>query len=330
MPRGLQPVTRRIESVELGGLRAGGELPVVVLRAESAGPTVAVTANVHGDEVTGLAAVHELDRRLQSELVAGRAVLYPSLNPSGLRRQQRAQPVDGVDMNRVFPGDPEGSGASRLAGRIWHDLARWSPDALLDLHADSTIAIPYAIVDRSVALKGSARRDMEQTTEAMAQATGLTVLREYPDDLYVRFRLDRSLAGAMVNHASVPAITLEVGPRRAVDPRAVEVTVAALMGVLAHLGLVKPSTPRGALPRVEGGPWRRGAAPSAHQPGLFVPALAPGRTFRVGEVLGRVHALDGTVREVITASHNGVVVSWSESAWIDTRGVPGTVGIEEA
>ena len=315
---------RRVEHIALGA--GGDDLPVVVLAARAPGRSVAVTANVHGDEVTGLAAVHELDRVLQRELVRGTAVLVPTLNPRGLVQQRRVQPVDGLDLNRVFPGNADGQGATKVAGAVWRGLVGRRLDALVDLHADSAVAIPYAIVDRATHLQGEGRRRMDAAVLGLATASGLTVLREYPDELYVRFRLDRSLAGAMVNHASVPAVTLEVGPRRAVSAEAVGVMVAAVMRILQHLELVgqAPAAPR---PQIPGGPWRRSAAPRVRTAGLFVPSLAPGSAFRSGEVLGEVRAVDGTVREVVRADQGGIVVSWSENAWIDPRGVPGTLGL---
>ncbi len=302
-------------------------LPVVQLRAPEPGPVVIVTANVHGDEVTGVVAVHRLDDRLTATLLRGSVVLYPSLNPQGLQQQQRVQPGDGVDLNRVFPGDLEGQGATRLAGALWADLSSRRPDALVDLHADSAVSIPYVNVDRATHLHGTGRERMDGAVRAMAEASGLTVLHEYPDDQYVRFHLDRSLAGAMVNHANVPAVTLEVGPRRAVDPDAVDRAVDAVLRIIGHLGLVRDVPPP---PSVDpGGPWRRTAAPRLQSTGVFEPALGPGARFAAGDILGTVRALDGTVREVVRAEVAGLVVSWSESAWHDARGVPGTLAVLE-
>lgn len=317
---------RRIDSIALPG--AGREPLAVVVHSTGAGPAVAVTANIHGDEVTGVAAVHALDELFPNLLVHGTVVLYPSLNPKGLARQQRAQPDDGVDLNRIFPGERDGNAAARHAALLWQDLVERKLDALVDLHADSAVAVPYVIVDRATHLRGAARPRMDVALRAMADASGLTVLHEYPEDQYVKFRLDRSLAGAMVNHAGVPAITLEVGPRRAVDPRAVRVTVAAVLRILRHLGLVEQA-PDDALPRIEGGPWRRVAAPRVRYGGVFEPTLAPGDRFEEGAILGTVRAVEGTVREVLHAATPGVVVSWTEAAWIEARGVPGTLAVAE-
>ncbi|MBX2802444.1 MAG: succinylglutamate desuccinylase/aspartoacylase family protein [Myxococcales bacterium] len=317
-------VARRVDLLSLG---TGHEaLPLLVLTADRPGPCVAVTANVHGDEVTGLAAVHALDRILTAELTCGCVVLVPSLNPRGLMMQRRVQPDDGLDLNRAFPGDPDGQGAARIAGTVWRGLMQRSLDVLVDLHADSAVAIPYAIVDRSIRLSRPEREAMDTRLVGIAEASGLTVLREYPDDLYLRFRLDQSLAGAMVNHGKVPAVTLEVGPRRAVSGESVRTTVTAVLRILHHMGNVA-QPPAGALPRLQGGPWRRAAAPRVRTAGVFVPSRDPGATFRSGEALGEVRGVDGTVREVVRADADGLVVSWSENAWIDARGVPGTLGL---
>jgi uncharacterized protein len=340
---GPNAITRRADAIALGIERDA--VPVIALVA-SARPVVAITANIHGDEVTGVAAVHALDEQLRSSLRVGTVVLYPSLNPRGLVSQQRVQPVDGVDLNRVFPGDPKGQGASRLAGLLWADLLSRTPDAVVDLHADSAVAIPYVIVDRATTHRGDARTRMDRAVLEMAEASGLTVLHEYPEDQYVRFRLDRSLAGAMVNHANVPAVTLEIGPRRAVDPRAVRQALAAVQRILHHLGLVDAPISSGGPtpgissggptpgigdrpPRLPGGPWRRAAAPRVQSPGVFEPTLLPGDAFEAGDVLGVVRALDGTVRELLHAELPGIVISWSETAWVDARAVPGTLGLRE-
>ena len=233
MPDLRERVVRRTSTLELERRGASREVvPVSVLEA-SDGPTVVVTANVHGDEATGVAAVLHLQQRLEELLLVGRVVLYPSVNPHGLRLQQRPVPADGVDLNRAFPGDRGARGAEGVAGRLWADLERRAPDLVIDLHADSVVAVPYTILDRPVSLEGEARRHMERRLDDLAHAAALLVLQEYPDDQYVRFALDRSLAGAMVNRGAVPAITIESGPRRWIAAPAV---AAALACRAASLG----------------------------------------------------------------------------------------------
>lgn len=316
---------RTIERVRL---QVGRTIPVIVLDTQRVGPTVLVTANVHGDEVTGTVAVHRLDGVLNRELARGRVVLFPTLNPGGLEARSRVVPDDGADLNRLFPGDVEGGTSEHMAAQLWEVLLGWRPDALVDLHADSAIAIPYAICDRAVRLQGASRREMTAELVDLGRASGLTLLHEYPDEEYLRFSLDRSLAGAMVNHAGVPAITVESGPRRSVDGPSVQVTVDAVRRILVHLGLSE-----GALAadpsRVEGAVWRRTSGPRTRRAGVFVPALAPGVRFRGGALLGTVHGLEGEVVDELWAPAPGLVVSWIESGWVEARGVTGTLGLEE-
>jgi len=317
-------VVRRTTSLELERRGAAREVvPVSVLEAGASGPTVVITANVHGDEATGVAAVLALQQRLEQVLLAGSVVLYPSVNPHGLRLQQRPVPADGVDLNRAFPGDRGGRGADGVAGRLWADLQRRQPDLVLDLHADSVVAVPYTIIDRPVSLRGDQRRQMERRLEDLAHAAGLLVLHEYPDDLYVRFGLDHSLAGAVVNDMQVPALTLEVGPRRAVDPASVDVTVGAVLRILLRQGMVADAPTARRLPQ---GQLRRTSAPRVRRPGVFVPVVRPGEAYRADDLLGVVRGLDGHARDEVRAEAPGVVVSWSEGAWLDVGAVPGTLG----
>jgi predicted deacylase len=300
-------------------------LPVVAWAHPTPGPSVVITANVHGDEVVGVAAAHALDERLGAILRRGSVAIYPSLNPRGLAAQSRFHPEDGVDLNRVFPGEPRGTGAARVAHAVFADLAARQPDLVIDLHSDSPSSVPYALVDRATAHPPTRRQELERRMVGLARASGLFVLLEYPTDEYVRFRLDRSLAGAVVNHLGVPALTFEIGARRAVDPASVRLVVEAVERVLGAMGLadVSPSTTSPA------GAWRRAAAPRVQASGLFEPRLAPGEVFGAGEVLGTVRAIDGTIREVVRAETPGRVISWTEQPWLEVRSVPGTLAVAE-
>lgn len=314
---------RHTTSLELERRGAAREVVPVTVLSAGEGPVVAITANVHGDEATGVAAVLQLQVQLEDSLERGSVVMYPSVNPHGLRLQQRPVPADGVDLNRTFPGDSGGRGAPGVAGRLWADLQRRNIDLLIDLHADSVVAVPYTILDRPVRLAPAPRARMEARLQTLAAATGVLVLEEYPDELYIKFRLDKSLAGAVVNDMGVPALTLEIGPRRAVDPASVAITVGAVLRILHAEGMLSEAPP-GNPPVQER--LRRTSAPRARRPGVFVPTVAPGAAFVPGDVLGVVRGLDGECRDEVRAVQRGVVVSWSEGAWLDAGAVPGTLG----
>lgn len=307
---------RSVSRVSYGG--RGGDLYVVTvnphMRAER-GPVVVVTANVHGDECTGSGAALRLLPILESELLHGAVHIYPSLNPDGLERRVRRVPEDDQDLNRQFPGDPAGTPAERLAHAAWTDIAARHPDLLVDLHADAPGALPYALVDRAASLKGEPRRTLEAASLRAAEATGLTVVNEYPDDRYLRFRLDRSLSGAALNRLRIPAVTIEAGPRLVLDPDAVGLTVRAVLGTLTRLGmLASPAPPH--PQRVPGGPWRRENGPRASTTGLLLPRVRAGVLLERGQVVAEVRGFSGALLEEVVADSRGFVLAPAERSHV--------------
>ncbi len=282
-------------------------------------PVVIVTGNVHGDECTGVGACLRLADELEGVLLRGAVHLYPSLNPEALERRTRRHPDEDVDLNRLFPGDVAGSPAERLVHATWNDMSARSPDLVVDIHADAPGALPYVLTDRAVALKGAERVRLEAECADLAAATGLTVLQEYPDDRYARYRLDRSLTGAVLNRMHVPALTIEAGPRLILDARAIEIAVRAVRGILAALDMVE-STP-GPQPSRLPGAWRRDSGPRAGVAGLLVAVADPGVPLKRGEVLAEVRSLGGAVLERLRAQGDGFVVSFVERAHV-VSGVP--------
>lgn len=314
--------------IQIDGSVGTPPLSVLTLEATENGPCVVVAANVHGDEVTGLVAVQRLSEQLSGVLRRGRVVLFPSLNPGGLAASTRGVPADGADLNRCFPGRRRGRASERLADVIWTEITGQKPDAVIDLHADSAASIPYALLDRAVRPGTVTRRELTRRVGELGAATGLTVVNDYPEELYLRYALDRSLAGALVNKAMIPAVTIESGPRRRIDPGAVDAALGAVHGVLASLGVVAgPATLHPT--RVDGVSWRREGAPRTQITGWFDPRLEPGQTFERGQELGVVRHVDGRVLESVSAAVDGLVLSWSETTWAAAGSVVGTIAVRE-
>jgi predicted deacylase len=322
-------LNRTVSRVLIGGRRGAtvADLPVIEWRSPRPGPNVVVTANLHGDEAVGVAAVHRLDQWLGTVDFAGTVSLYPSCNPLGLASQTRLVPGDDVDLNRSFPGSPRGAYAARLAAALWRDLCARRPDVVIDLHADSPLSIPYVIIDRPVRHVAGGRRELAARVARLAEATGLTVLREYPDDLYIQLGLDRSLAGAVVNLLGAPALTIEAGPRRYVSLESVEVAVDAVRGVLGAMSVVDEPV-RVHSSRVPG-VWRRAGSARTRKAGVLRPELKPGEVFYRGDRVASLLSLTGVVEEEVTAVATGIVVSWVELAWVAAGGVIGTLGVVE-
>ncbi|MFZ5481038.1 MAG: succinylglutamate desuccinylase/aspartoacylase family protein [Myxococcota bacterium] len=289
-------------------------------RGAARGPCAVVTANVHGDECVGVGAILRLAPALEARLTKGTVHLYPTLNPEGLERRSRKVPEDDQDLNRLFPGDGNGSPSERLAHAVWTDICARQPDVVIDLHTDAPASLPYALLDRATGLRPGPRAQVEGGARRIAEASGLTVLHEYPEDRYARYRLDRSLTGAVLNRLQVPAITVEAGPRLYLDPDAVDTVTEAVVGMLSALDMLSPA---GAThpSRVEGGPWRRDSGPRASVSGVLIPRVRPGVLLERGEVVAEVRSLAGELLEELVAESPGFVVSHAERTHV-VAGVP--------
>jgi len=300
----------------------------VSLQGNESGTTAMIVAGVHGDEVTGILAAQRLDAWLTEHLRSGSVVIVPCANPDGLAASTRRVPQSGTDLNRSFPGCGKRAPIGGLADGLWRLVEKVKPDVLIDLHSDSSAAIPYAIVDRAVVCSGRARKEKDSKLLALARATGLTVLWEYGDDLYVRSGLDRSLAGSAVNQLGIPAVTIECGPRRRIDGPSVQLVVETVVGVLQWRGLVD-GEPGKAHKSCVPGAWRRASAPRCRKGGLLLPLLAAGVEFEAKQPIARILSTLGEVRDEVRAEGRGVILSWPESGWLGPGSVVATIAVPE-
>ena len=304
-------------------------LPVITVESRQDGPRVVICANLHGDECIGIGVVHRLIEALPRTLLRGSVRLIPSLNPEGLRAGARRAPGARTDLNRAFPGEARGRAAERIAHAVWHDIMAFGPELVLDLHADSSASIPYAILDRLVTAREPERGRRMARLQGLAAATGLTVVHDYADAPYRRFQLDRSLSGALLNHGKVGALTLELGPRRLLLPGAVEAGERAVMGALTMLGLVAADAP--AHPsRIGGGPWRRDSGPTPRSGGVLRPLHPPGTVLEPGQLLAVISSLDGGLRERIPVTERALILALAERAWIAPGDSVATIAVPDA
>lgn len=198
-------------------------VPLVVLNGQTSGPRVVLVAGVHGDEVEGQFVLQDLARELDPRKLCGTVVLVLCANPLAAQAGQRCAPDDGVDLNRVFPGDPSGSVSHRLAAALF-GLVRGA-DCAITLHSWSTPGevLPYVEYPR-----GSG--EAERASRAMARASGLERIMalDWPFGL---------LPAAAVR-CGIPAVEFEVGGRGASRPENRVLYRDAILNVLRHRGVL--------------------------------------------------------------------------------------------
>jgi predicted deacylase len=253
-------------------------VPIAVLNG-GAGPTVLLAAGVHGDEYEGQIALRRLLRRLDPAALSGRLIVLPACNAPAVRAARRVSPLDGANMNRAFPGDPDGGPTAQIAHYIEAVLLPHCQYAL-DLHSGGKAAeyTPCAYV--------YAGGPLAAAKLAMAHAFGA------PLALLVGSTAETRSLSAACERAGVPMIATELGGGGALSDAALAVAEDGVCGVLRHAGL---------LPPVAGDATRRTRC--LHLPdrrhflmcpraGLFAPAVRLGQTVAEGAVAGWLHDVD--------------------------------------
>ncbi|WP_132059745.1 succinylglutamate desuccinylase/aspartoacylase family protein [Halorussus amylolyticus] len=292
-------------------------LPVLIAEGEQDGPTLWITAAIHGNEVTGLAVAQDaMTDDLAGEL-RGTVVCLPNLNPAGLRQTSRTSYYDGDDPNRYFPDhDAESSRPPKVQevidGRIYDAFAD-SADALVDLHTAHVGSVPFSIRDR--VLFGEHRtedeaRDLAADLEGLVDAFGMPVVNEYAAEEYTEQNLQRSTAGAALNEAGIPAFTAELGGHEVVDEEIRAAGVTGLRNVMRHLGMLPGDSDPDAVgfDAPVSYPVKRAVHPHTDTPGLARHRVSAGDVIAEGDVIADIVTPHGDRKATVESDHDGYVL----------------------
>lgn len=311
------------------------QFPIIIAQGRSAGPTLWLTASIHGDEYTGIMTIHEV---LTPELVShlhGTIIAVPTLSPSGLRAGVRSPHyLRGGDPNRLFPGpkrtktskvtsDPDLPSALELAYRRLFESITQTADYLIDLHNYNLGAIPFVFRDPVYYFNDKSRPDAEKLQSQMDEmlaAFGHTIINEFVASDYLKKNLHRSVSGSVLNMARIPAFTAELGGYLDVDYAIVAAAGSGIRNVLRWAGML--DSPMEFISGVKvinpGYPVRRMQHPFAPQSGIVRHLVSSGDWIKAGQAVARLTDIygrpigddDGLVR----TEHDGFVLGVSQGA----------------
>lgn len=261
------------------------EIPIQIQRATTSGPTVFVSAALHGDEINGTGAVRELLKDDEHSLLSGTLILVPVLNIPGFERHSRYLP-DRRDLNRAFPGSSSGTLAGRMAQEIFKTIVQRS-DFGIDIHTASKRRTNYPNVRGDLAIPEVKR---------MALAFGCEVVMNGPGPV-----------GAMRREAckaGCPTIIMEGGEVSKVEPSIVESAIRGVRNVLREFGMLggDKDIPDYQLV-IEKSKWIR-----ADHGGFLSFHVKPGDVVAKGQALATNATLLGQEQSAIFAPFDGVVV----------------------
>ncbi len=298
----------------------GVSLPVSVIRGATDGPTLGVVAGVHGSEYTPILASGRLAQVIDPSELKGTVLIVHAANPPAFfGRTVYTGPVDGKNLNRVFPGRAQGTLSERIADVLVREVMAHS-DFLLDLHSgDANEDLrPY------VGYYGQAgSAEVIASSRAMAYAFGTPLLVRFPQS-FSDAAIYAGGAGVVLGR---PAIDVEVGGRGRAADAEIDLVVNGVLRVLRHLDMIGMNS--------DAPPARSVVAPveivqrsSARSPldGAFLPAVSPGEWVAEGSTLGTVQSLHGDDARTVLAPASGVVLVLlatppiREGEWVATIG----------
>ena len=280
-------------------------LPFMSAVSQAPGPVVWLTACGHGDEVGGIVIIQEVFRSIRRKLIRGEVHAFPLMNPLGFETATRSISMSLEDLNRSFPGNPNGTLGERIAHSIFSTIIQSSPHLVLDFHNDWIRSIPYALIDHDPA---NLHQITLNTVREIVRFTGLCTILD--TDV-----MKRSLSYNLVLK-NIPAITLEMGEAYVVNETCVKYGLQVVWNILSQLEMIEPLKELFTYPLPEAYPheqflnyWDR---PYGSRTGIIRFLVKPGEIVKTGQPLARIVNAFGKRLETIKAQKDAIVLGHTD------------------
>jgi uncharacterized protein len=359
----LTPGTTQRHLIKLPGAALANDepRPVISVAGAKPGPILFVNAGVHGGEYPAIEAVIRLGKTLDPKKISGTVILMPILNlPAFRARTPFVCPIDNVNPNRVFPGDPSGSYSEQMTHALINEFVLHA-DAYVDLHGGDIpeALVPFVICRSEVGLADSKARDVAARSKQMALAFGLPYVLTVSKPIQPS-KGHRAGAGGLSSYAAaaekaIPAVLAEAGGVGQMQEEAVKLLANGVVNVMQHLGMIAgaKSQIRGSKSQPNSKSKTKKTAHSAvattktsaadtaasavlmefewlytKSSGVWYPKVAPGDVVNEGEQIGTVGDLFGDTLENVNSPVNGVVLFLTINPSVLENGLLMGIGVE--
>lgn len=267
-------------------------VPVIISRSKKEGPTVLFTAGIHGDEVNGVEIIRQIIAKGINKPKRGTIMCIPVINIFGFINLKREFP-DGRDLNRVFPGSPNGSLASRVAYKLINEIVPHA-DIIIDFHTG-----------------GSGRFNAPQLRYAknnyklneLAEVFGAPFV-VYSKNLSKSFRTTCFKMGKSL-------LLFEGGKSFHIDDEVTNSGVNGSKRILKHLDMLgssfKVTSPKKKCVFINDSKWQR-----ANFSGMFKSSISVGVNVKKGQVIGNITDPYGKINHFVKAQNSGYVINVNE------------------
>jgi predicted deacylase len=291
------------------------DLPVVLINGAEAGPRCTLIAGVHGGEYVGVEALISVLKEVDPKGLRGQIVACPIVNPPVVYDPRlRNSPLDGLNLNRIFPGDETGSESERLAAWIIRHLVDGA-DFFVDLHGGGlgSDLVPF------VGIRTSGDPEYDRTVLEAAEAFGFEHI--------VRGRApDGGNSHAAVTRRGIPAMLIELGQRGYRKQEQITEMRNGLLRLANHLRMLDVEVPK---PTKKTRHWVWAVEVGAPSDGLWYPSFEIGDDLEKGSELGVICDPFGNVLDVVTLPCSGKVFYGHRGLTITTGGLVGAIAESE-
>ncbi len=310
------------------------KLAVMIAQGKEDGPTFFITANVHGNELTGIAVIHDVVTQELAEQLKGTVVAIPSLNPTGLRMYQRYPEYQDEDPNRQFPEgrfektedeDEKFAKPFEQAANVIYGLFEKYADYHLDFHNHTLRSVPFSIMDR-IFYDGEDEKEAAEKLAAnqrgMIEAYGAAsmVVADFPPKKYINMKYHRSLSGSVLNSLRIPAVTVEMGSNNVLYPDIIAGSAKGTRNVLRWAGML--DTPNEEVTEftvpVPEKRVRRFEHPRSKYSGIVRLLVEPGEKVSKGQAIAKITDIHGRPLGdgFIKTDHDGYMVALKDEVTI--------------
>ena len=264
--------------------------PVLAVNGTMPGPTLCLTAAVHGDELNGIEMVRRVLHDIEPDKLSGRVIGVPIVNVQGFRRGSRYLP-DRRDLNRYFPGNPNGSAAARIAHSLFSEVVAHC-DALVDLHTGSF-----------------ERANLPQIRADLRNPDVVTLTLGFGSMVVLHSVPTRGTLRHAATEAGIPAVTVEAGGPSELELAEVKHGVKGIETLLTTLGMVKKM-------RLWGDPepvYYRSSWVRADNGGILLAEVSLGSSVRKGDLLGTITDPMNNARTEVRSPYSGRVIGMARN-----------------
>ncbi len=255
-------------------------IPVTVVR-NGDGPTALLTGANHGDEYEGPIALQTLAHELEPDQITGRVIIVPYMNYPAFRAATRVSPIDNVNLNRSFPGAPDGSATQKIAN-YFNDVLVPMADVVVDYHSGGKTLdfLPFACAHH-----------LDSVSQQDACVAAVTAFNA-PYTLMLREIDNVGMYDTAVEAQGKVFVTTELGGGGTATARSARIARNGARNVLMHAGILKGVPELGATVMLD--------MPAddcyhfATFEGLFEPVVDLGEAVEKGALIARVWPADRT------------------------------------